>query len=569
MRSTIPSRLTRVPSADPPLNLSAADVALLTHLCDLLCFFITHHTFRSKYLILSSPDLAKAVSRILRPRPRLTRHTHLRLAALRFLRACVARNDDFYNRFLVKHDLIRPVLDTADEEKSKDNLLGSACLDFFEYLRTVRASFSSFTLDTQLTAPRIAAVQRQGAPQPPHGPRRRRRAATRSRRRHGRTAANVRIAHRTVGDEQRAAASDARAGCGGRGRGIGWWSERRGNVEVRVRCPSVSQRLTDASEGLGSSMQRQTSLPGWTPRRELEEESYFNTSDDEDDSTDPPASVPAQTAALLASASFGSSRRKREPTSNPAAPGDAGSPKRAKLDDETPLTHEKLPLVDYADDDDDNEDVEMKTEPAPGGATRVEQESKTGGDDDAGLPAGGFIRERRGALDVGPVAETAKPDPNSAPTTAEASSSNGSAASALAPADDKDAAPFLPSLGALKRKKEDDDDDGELGLLAKRRSPFGGDGAGGDKTPSKEGKPAAVASAASEAKPGGFSISLKGGAAKSPPSASTTASTPKPGGFKIALGGLKSKFTGASSTSEGGAAGAGTKQEGPPRDSKG
>lgn len=104
MRSTIPSRLTRVPSADPPLNLSAADVALLTHLCDLLCFFITHHTFRSKYLILSSPDLAKAVSRILRPRPRLTRHTHLRLAALRFLRACVARNDDFYNRFLVKHD---------------------------------------------------------------------------------------------------------------------------------------------------------------------------------------------------------------------------------------------------------------------------------------------------------------------------------------------------------------------------------------------------------------------------------------------------------------------------------
>ena len=117
--------------------LSAANVAILTHLCDLLCFFVSNHTFRSKYLILSTPTLAKAIGRLLRPKPRLTRHTHLRLAALRFLRACVARADEFYNRFLVKHDLIRPVLETAAEERDKDNLLGSACLEFFEHVRTV------------------------------------------------------------------------------------------------------------------------------------------------------------------------------------------------------------------------------------------------------------------------------------------------------------------------------------------------------------------------------------------------------------------------------------------------
>lgn len=126
-----------VSRADPPLNLSAANVAILTHLCDLLCFFVSNHTFRSKYLILSTPTLAKAIGRLLRPKPRLTRHTHLRLAALRFLRACVARADEFYNRFLVKHDLIRPVLETAAEERDKDNLLGSACLEFFEHVRTV------------------------------------------------------------------------------------------------------------------------------------------------------------------------------------------------------------------------------------------------------------------------------------------------------------------------------------------------------------------------------------------------------------------------------------------------
>ncbi|KWU41917.1 DUF625-domain-containing protein, partial [Rhodotorula sp. JG-1b] len=129
--------------SDPPLNLSAANVAILTHLCDLLCFFVSNHTFRSKYLILSTPTLAKAIGRLLRPKPRLTRHTHLRLAALRFLRACVARADEFYNRFLVKHDLIRPVLETAAEERDKDNLLGSACLEFFEHVRTVSCLFVS------------------------------------------------------------------------------------------------------------------------------------------------------------------------------------------------------------------------------------------------------------------------------------------------------------------------------------------------------------------------------------------------------------------------------------------
>lgn len=132
--------------ADPPLNLSSADIAILTHLCDLLCFFVSNHTFRSKYLILSTPALAKAIGRLLRPKPRLTRHTHLRLAALRFLRACVARSDEFYNRFLVKHDLIRPVLETVAEERDKDNLLGSACLEFFEHLRIVSVAWEGLLL---------------------------------------------------------------------------------------------------------------------------------------------------------------------------------------------------------------------------------------------------------------------------------------------------------------------------------------------------------------------------------------------------------------------------------------
>ncbi|GAA6046560.1 hypothetical protein JCM3770_006209 [Rhodotorula araucariae] len=490
--------------SDPPLNLSAATTALLTHLCDLLCFFITHHTFRSKYLILSSPELAKSVARILRPRPRLTRHTHLRLAALRFLRACVARNDDFYNRFLVKHDLVRPVLDTADEEKDKDNLLGSACLDFFEYLRTSNAkALLNHLMDRSGDVVRRLA-KGSGATPP------------------------LRTFEALI----------AR------------WDMNNEPPPLTLVSGSAGSEGAAAGSSAGatsSSMQRQHSTPGWTPRRELEEESYFNTSDDEDDGSAPPATVPAETAALLAAASFGSSRRKREPTSHPDRP-DSASPKRAKLEIK-PLAVDKLPLVDYADDDDDDEEVILEF--AADGPAKPEQEQPAH-DDNASLSEGGFVRERRGELDAGAAAESATPSAIDIETTPGLTADSAGPAATIAVPDDQGAPPFLPSLGALKRKKEEDDD-GELGLLVKRRSPFGE--AGGDHN--KEGK---AASPAAAHKPGGLSFSLNASSA-SPSPASAVA--PKPGGFKIALGGLKSKFTG------GGGAGAGVQEGSPPAGAKG
>lgn len=117
--------------ADGP-DISLHDVALCGHLCDLLCFFVSHHSFRSKYFVLSSP-VSKNVAKLFN-----TRHKHLRLAALRYFRSCIGKQDDFHNRFLMKHDLLTPILDLAVAEMDKDNLLASACLEFFEFIRTVR-----------------------------------------------------------------------------------------------------------------------------------------------------------------------------------------------------------------------------------------------------------------------------------------------------------------------------------------------------------------------------------------------------------------------------------------------
>lgn len=134
---TSPSLLTVLLLIESPidscLDLPLTEVALCCHLCDLLCFFVLHHTFRSKYFVLST-TVSTHVSKLLTARPK-----HLRLAAIRFFRACVHKTDDFYNRFLIKNELVAPILDIALGENGKDNLVTSACLEFFEFVRTVRS----------------------------------------------------------------------------------------------------------------------------------------------------------------------------------------------------------------------------------------------------------------------------------------------------------------------------------------------------------------------------------------------------------------------------------------------
>lgn len=133
---------------DHAIELSCGRSGLCAQLCDLLVHFIGTHTFRSKYFVLSTPVCSR-VARLFR-----SSQKHLSLgtflfsnydcvlliwglltAAIRFYKATLVRKDDFYNRYLAKHDLIKPILDVAVGEVGKDNLVASACLDFFEHIR--------------------------------------------------------------------------------------------------------------------------------------------------------------------------------------------------------------------------------------------------------------------------------------------------------------------------------------------------------------------------------------------------------------------------------------------------
>ncbi|KAF9565122.1 Platinum sensitivity protein [Mortierella alpina] len=56
-------------------------------------------------------------------------------AALRFFRTCIGLNDDFYHRYLLKCNVIQHIVDLLLSTGNKNNLLNSACIEFFEFIR--------------------------------------------------------------------------------------------------------------------------------------------------------------------------------------------------------------------------------------------------------------------------------------------------------------------------------------------------------------------------------------------------------------------------------------------------
>ncbi|KAG4302738.1 hypothetical protein PCK1_001093 [Pneumocystis canis] len=103
--------------------------ALLMYLCELLCFFVKTHSFRSKFFILSSKISCKIANLILFP------EKYIRLASLRYFRTCIGLNDEFYNRHFIRNNLFNPILSAYIEINCHDNLLSSAYLEFFDIIR--------------------------------------------------------------------------------------------------------------------------------------------------------------------------------------------------------------------------------------------------------------------------------------------------------------------------------------------------------------------------------------------------------------------------------------------------
>jgi protein phosphatase-4 regulatory subunit 3 len=108
---------------------SYQEVSLYSYLVEILTFFIRQHSMRSRPFVLSDA-LASRVAQLLQ-----VPQKPLKLMALKFFRTAVTLQDQFYTAQVVRSGAFDAILDIVIDTMPKDNLLNSACLDLFEYIR--------------------------------------------------------------------------------------------------------------------------------------------------------------------------------------------------------------------------------------------------------------------------------------------------------------------------------------------------------------------------------------------------------------------------------------------------
>ena len=105
------------------------EVSLHSHLVEILTFFVRQHSIRSRHFVLSEnlhPRVAQLLNVIQKP---------LRLTALKFFRTCVSLQDQFYATQITQNNTFDLILSIVIETMPRDNLLNSACLELFEFVK--------------------------------------------------------------------------------------------------------------------------------------------------------------------------------------------------------------------------------------------------------------------------------------------------------------------------------------------------------------------------------------------------------------------------------------------------
>ncbi|XP_018915811.1 serine/threonine-protein phosphatase 4 regulatory subunit 3 isoform X2 [Bemisia tabaci] len=115
--------------SNEPAKDDCQTVQLLGIILELLSFCVEHHSYHIKNCILTK-DLLRRILVLMK-----SSHTFLVLCALRFMRKIIALKDEFYNRYIVKGNLFAPVIDAFIRNNGRYNLLDSAVLEMFEFLK--------------------------------------------------------------------------------------------------------------------------------------------------------------------------------------------------------------------------------------------------------------------------------------------------------------------------------------------------------------------------------------------------------------------------------------------------
>ncbi|XP_029110461.1 serine/threonine-protein phosphatase 4 regulatory subunit 3A-like isoform X1 [Scleropages formosus] len=102
---------------------------LLALILELLTFCVEHHSYHIKNYIINK-DILRRVLVLM-----ASHHAFLALCALRFMRKIIGLKDEFYNRYIMRNFLFEPVVKAFLNNGSRYNLMNSAIIEMFEYVR--------------------------------------------------------------------------------------------------------------------------------------------------------------------------------------------------------------------------------------------------------------------------------------------------------------------------------------------------------------------------------------------------------------------------------------------------
>ncbi|XP_077443578.1 serine/threonine-protein phosphatase 4 regulatory subunit 3 isoform X5 [Stigmatopora argus] len=102
---------------------------LLALILELLTFCVEQHTYHIKNYIINKDILRRVLVLT------ASQHAFLALCALRFMRRLIGLKDEFYNRYIMRNFLFEPVVKAFLKNGSRYNLMNSAIIEMFEYVR--------------------------------------------------------------------------------------------------------------------------------------------------------------------------------------------------------------------------------------------------------------------------------------------------------------------------------------------------------------------------------------------------------------------------------------------------
>ncbi|MED6130356.1 hypothetical protein PIB30_000251 [Stylosanthes scabra] len=102
---------------------------ILSNICELLCFCVLHHPYRIKCNFL----LNNVIEKILLLTRR--RERYLVVGAVRFVRTILSRHDEHLINYFVRNNVLKPIVDAFVANGNRYNLLHSAVLELFDYIR--------------------------------------------------------------------------------------------------------------------------------------------------------------------------------------------------------------------------------------------------------------------------------------------------------------------------------------------------------------------------------------------------------------------------------------------------